>query len=53
MEILASQDKIMRATVVVAAVIAVAAAVAAVVVVPGILPFNKNISDCLIEMNLL
>jgi hypothetical protein len=32
---------------------AAAAAVAVVVVVPGMLPFSTNISDCLIEMNLL
>jgi hypothetical protein len=31
-------------------VVAATAAAAAVVVVPGILPFDKNISDCLIEI---
>jgi hypothetical protein len=49
---LASQDNIVRAVILVVAVVA-AAAVATVVVVPGIVPFNKTISDCLIEMNLL
>jgi hypothetical protein len=55
METLASQDKIVRAVIlIVAAAAAVAVAVAvAVVVVPGIMHFNKNNSDCLIKMNLL
>jgi peroxiredoxin family protein len=51
METLASQDKIVRAVILIAA--AAAAAVAVVVVVPGIMHFNKNNSDCLIKMNLL